>query len=33
LPGPGMELPPGATFEPHPQGGAHPVAIKGKHAS
>jgi putative (di)nucleoside polyphosphate hydrolase len=29
---PGMELPPGATFEPNPQGRAQPSA-KGKHAS
>ena len=32
LPAPGMELPPGATFEPNPQGRAQPSA-KGKHAS
>jgi putative (di)nucleoside polyphosphate hydrolase len=34
LPAPGMELPPGATFEPNPQGRAHPSSpAKGKHAS
>jgi putative (di)nucleoside polyphosphate hydrolase len=33
LPGPGMELPPGATFEPNPQGRAQPTLAKGKHAS
>ena len=33
LPGAGMELPPGATFEPNPQGRAQPSEAKGKHAS
>jgi putative (di)nucleoside polyphosphate hydrolase len=33
LPAPGMELPPGATFEPNPQGRAEPASAKGKHAS
>jgi putative (di)nucleoside polyphosphate hydrolase len=33
LPGPGIELPPGATFEPNPQGREQPDGHKGKHAS
>ena len=33
MPAPGMELPPGATFEPNPQGRAQPTLAKGKHAS
>jgi putative (di)nucleoside polyphosphate hydrolase len=35
LPSPVMELPPGATFEPNPQGQARPpeVLAKGKHAT
>ncbi|HVE54993.1 MAG TPA: RNA pyrophosphohydrolase, partial [Ramlibacter sp.] len=32
LPGAQMELPPGATFEPNPQGRAQPSDAKGKHA-
>lgn len=32
LPAPTLELPPGASFEPNPQGRAAPIA-KGKHAS
>jgi hypothetical protein len=32
LPTPGMELPPGATFEPNPQGRAQSDG-KGKHAT
>ena len=32
LPAPTLELPPGASFEPNPQGRAAPAA-KGKHAS
>jgi putative (di)nucleoside polyphosphate hydrolase len=33
LAGSGMELPPGATFEPNPQGRAYPALAKGKHAT
>jgi putative (di)nucleoside polyphosphate hydrolase len=32
LPGPGIELPPGATFEPNPQARGYPSPGKGKHA-
>jgi hypothetical protein len=32
LPGPALELPPGATFEPNPQGRPLPATVKGKHA-
>jgi putative (di)nucleoside polyphosphate hydrolase len=33
LPSPPMELPPGATFEPNPQGRADVCSAKGKHAT
>ena len=33
LPAPGFELPPGATFEPNPQGRVYPSNAKGKHVT
>jgi hypothetical protein len=32
-PGPGFELPPGATFEPDPQAGLNPLTQVNKHAT